>query len=572
MNTNLISLRQDIPSISGAEALIKSLLYEGVDTIFGYPGGGIMPAYDAIYHYKNQLRHILVRHEQGAIHAAQGYARTSGKVGVAIVTSGPGATNIITGIADAYADSTPLVCITGQVGTKLLGSDAFQEVDILNISLAVTKWSVQIPDVASISKVISKAFFIAKSGRPGPVIVDIPKDIQFALSPFEHFEFKNPTGIKQKPSLNGNQLLKASDLLNTCKHPMILVGQGVTLSNAEKELLQFAEKSGFPVASTLLGLSAFPTNHPLYVGMLGMHGNYAPNILTNECDLILAIGMRFDDRVTGDASRYGKSAKIIHIDVDESEFGKVVHCDAPIHADAKEALLALTSIVKEQQFDSWLDQFRNYKNIENDKVEMPQLFPNEGITMGKVIRILSEETKGDAIIVTDVGQHQMIASRYFKFLNNRSLVTSGGLGTMGFCLPASMGANLGAPNRTTIAVVGDGGIQMTIQELGTIVSESIPVKIILLNNGYLGMVRQWQEMFFEKRYSFVEMSNPNFGLIAQGYGLPYSMVTEPSSLVTEIQRMLEHNGPYLLEVSVLQEDNVFPMVPAGCAVNEIRLE
>lgn len=572
MNTNLISTSQGTQSISGAEALVKSLINEGVDTIFGYPGGGIMPAYDALYQHKDKLRHILVRHEQGAIHAAQGYARTSGKVGVAIVTSGPGATNIITGIADAYADSTPLVCITGQVGTKLLGSDAFQEVDIMNISLAVTKWSTQVPDVASISRVISKAFFIARSGRPGPVVVDIPKDIQFALTPFTHSEFKNPTGIKQKPLLNGNQLLKASDLVNSCKRPMILVGQGVTLSNAEKELIQFAEKSGFPVASTLLGLSAFPTNHSQYVGMLGMHGNYAPNILTNECDLILAVGMRFDDRVTGDASRYAKSAKIIHIDVDESEFGKVVHCDAPIHADAKEALLALTSIVKERKFDSWLEKFQKLRSIENDKVESPQLYPSDGITMGQVIRILSDETKGDAIVVTDVGQHQMIASRYFKFQKNRSLVTSGGLGTMGFCLPASMGAKLGAPHRTTIAIVGDGGIQMTIQELGTIATENVPVKIILLNNGYLGMVRQWQEMFFEKRYSHVEMSNPNFGLIAQGYGINYSSVADPKKLQSEIKSMLEHNGPYLLEVSVKQEDNVFPMVPAGCAVDEIRLE
>lgn len=565
-------LQKSEQPISGAEALVRSLLCEGVDTIFGYPGGGIMPAYDAIYQYKNELRHILVRHEQGAIHAAQGYARVSGKVGVAIVTSGPGATNVITGIADAYADSTPLVCITGQVGTKLLGSDAFQEVDILNISLAVTKWSTQVPDVASISRVLSKAFFVARSGRPGPVLVDIPKDIQFALAPFEHQYFQEIRGIKQKPKLNGEQLLKASDLINNCKKPMLLVGQGVTLANAENELLQFAEKSGFPVASTLLGLSAFPNNHPQYVGMLGMHGNYGPNILTNECDLILGVGMRFDDRVTGDVSRYAKKAKIIHIDVDEAELGKVVHCDAPIHADAKDALQALISMIKEQKFEEWLHKFKVHLETEKVKVISTQLFPTKGITMGMVVRILSDETKGNAIVVTDVGQHQMIASRYYNFQQNKSVVTSGGLGTMGFCLPASMGAKLGSPNRTVIAVVGDGGIQMTIQELGTIASENIPVKIVLLNNGFLGMVRQWQEMFFEKRYSHVEMTNPDFGLIAKGYGIVYSKVSEPNSIHEAIQHMLNHSGPFLLEVNVIQEDNVFPMVPAGCSVEEVRLE
>lgn len=572
MKNSIELLRKSEEPISGAEALIRSLLCEGVDTIFGYPGGGIMPAYDALYNHSENLRHILVRHEQGAIHAAQGYARTSGKVGVAIVTSGPGATNIITGIADAYADSTPLVCITGQVGTKLLGSDAFQEVDIMNISLAITKWSTQVPDVASISKVISKAFFVARSGRPGPVLVDIPKDIQFALSPFTHQAFDEPTGIKQKPNLNGQQLLKASDLINSCKKPMILVGQGVTLSNAEDALLQFAEKCGFPVAATLLGLSAFPSDHPQYVGMLGMHGNYGPNILTNECDLLLAVGMRFDDRVTGDTSRYAKSAKIVHIDIDEAEFGKVIHCDAPIHADAREALIALTSMVKTRGFNSWFELFDNYKKIEKEKVITAQIYPSQGITMGQVVRVLSEETKGNAVMVTDVGQHQMIASRYFNFSKNRSVVTSGGLGTMGFCLPASMGAKLGSPDRLTIAIVGDGGIQMTIQELGTIVAEKIPVKIILLNNGYLGMVRQWQEMFFEKRYSHVEMNNPDFGLIAQGYGMKYSKVTDSNLLLSEVRTMLSNNEPYLLEVNVLQEDNVFPMVPAGCSVAEVRLE
>ncbi len=572
MNYKLEELRKSEHPISGAEALVRSLLCEGVDTIFGYPGGGIMPAYDAIYHYKNDLRHILARHEQGAIHAAQGYARVSGKIGVAIVTSGPGATNAITGIADAYADSTPLVCITGQVGAKLLGSDAFQEVDIINISMAVTKWSFQITNVESIPEVISKAFLVARSGRPGPVLIDIPKDIQFATSPFEHHPFTEVLGIQQKPKLNGEILLKASDLINSCQRPMLLVGQGVTLSNAESVLLEFAEKTGFPVASTLLGLSAFPCGHPQYVGMLGMHGNYAPNIQTNQCDLILAIGMRFDDRVTSDVSKYARNARVIHIDVDKSELGKIVRCDIPIHADAKEALRALISMVKSRKLEAWLDEFRKGLQIETEKVINAQLFPKEGITMGQVIRVLNEVTHGNAIIVTDVGQHQMIASRYYNFLQNRSLVTSGGLGTMGFCLPASLGAKLGASSRTVIAVVGDGGIQMTIQELGTMATEKIPVKIILLNNEYLGMVRQWQEMFFDKRYSFVEMNNPDFGLIAKGYGIKYSKVVEQSSLTGSIKEMLEHNEPHLLEVLVVKEDNVFPMIPSGCAIDEIRLE
>jgi acetolactate synthase-1/2/3 large subunit len=572
MKKELEQLQQSEHPISGSESLMRTLILEGVDTLFGYPGGGIMPAYDALYHYSNQLNHILVRHEQGAIHAAQGYARASGKVGVALVTSGPGATNIITGIADAFADSTPIVCITGQVGSSLLGTDAFQEVDILNVSLAITKWSVQISSADSIPEVISRAFLIARSGRPGPVVVDVPKDIQLGSAKYFYSPFTSSLGVKQKPKLNGLQLLNASELMNSCQRPLILAGQGITISGAEKELLKFAERSGFPVACTLLGLSSFPTNHSQYVGMLGMHGNYSPNMLTSKCDLLIAVGMRFDDRVTGNASKYARNAKIVHIDIDEAEFGKVVHCNAQVLADAKEALAALTPLVNLRNFGSWIEQFKSLKQLEQEKVITPQLYPKQGITMGQVIRLLSEHTKGDSILVTDVGQHQMIASRYYNFVRSRSLITSGGLGTMGFCLPAAMGAQLGNPARNVIAIVGDGGIQMTIQELGTIAAEQIPVKILLLNNGYLGMVRQWQELFFNKRYSFVEMPSPNFGLIAQGYGINYSKVDFSTNLASAINGMLSHQGPYLLEVIVEKEENVFPMVPAGCTLDEVRLE
>ena len=558
--------------ITGAEAIVRSLICEGVDTMFGYPGGGIMPTYDALYDFKHLLRHILVRHEQGAIHAAQGYARSSGRVGVAMATSGPGATNLITGIADAFIDSTPVVCITGQVGGKLLGSDAFQEIDIVNISLPITKWSVQVKDVESIPEIIARAFYIARSGRPGPVLIDVPKDLQFGKSIFRYSRCEESKGVKVKPTLNPNQINDAAKALNSCSKPLMLVGHGVTLSNAEGELLNFAEKSGFPVAATLLGLSAFPVDHPQYVGMLGMHGNYGPNKLTNECDLLLAVGMRFDDRVTGDLSRYAKGAKVVHIDVDEAELGKIVCCDAPILADAKEALMALTEKVEERSFKDWRAKFNNFMEEEKHQVIEGQLYPKQGVTMGMTVRTVGEATKGNAIVVTDVGQHQMVTSRYYPFTQKRSLITSGGLGTMGFGLPASMGAAVGALNRTTVLFVGDGGIQMKIQELGTISTENIPVKVVLLNNNFLGMVRQWQELFFERRYSFVEMSNPDFGLIAQGYGIPYQRVTEPQELEVAVKTMLEHNGPYFLEVLVEKEDNVFPMVPAGCAVDEVRLK
>lgn len=571
MNENEQQVRCEQP-ITGAEAVIRSLVCEGVDTMFGYPGGGIMPTYDALYHYRHVLRHILVRHEQGAVHAAQGYARSSGRVGVVLATSGPGATNLITGIADAYIDSTPLVCITGQVGGKQLGSDAFQEVDIVNISLPITKWSVQVRDVTEIPEVIARAFFIAKSGRPGPVLVDVPKDIQFALAPFQYAQCAVSEGVKVRPALNMEQVDRAALLLNGCSKPLMLVGQGVTLSNAEDEVLRFIEKSGFPVASTLLGLSVVPTGHPQYVGMLGMHGSYGANVLTNECDLILAVGMRFDDRVTGDLSRYAKQAKVVHIDIDEAELGKCVCCDAPVLADAREALAALTDRVERRSFVEWMDRFAAFEAEERRLVVEPHLYPDGEITMGMAVRLLGEAVKGDAVVVTDVGQHQMLTSRYFPFAKHRSMVTSGGLGTMGFGLPASMGAALGAPHRTTILTVGDGGVQMKIQELGTIATENIPVKIVLLNNGYLGMVRQWQELFFDSRYSFVEMSNPNFGFIANGYGIAYQKVDAPDDLAAAIQQMLDHDGPFFLEVMVKREDNVFPMVPAGCAVNEVRLK
>jgi acetolactate synthase-1/2/3 large subunit len=565
-------LRRSNQPITGAEAIVRSLLCEGVETIFGYPGGNIMPTYDALYDFRDRLRHILVRHEQGAVHAAQGYARSSGKVGVVIATSGPGATNLLTGIADAYIDSTPLVCIAGQAGSKFLGTDAFQEVDIVNISLPITKWSVQVKDAESIPEVIARAFLVARSGRPGPVLVDIPKDVQFAKSTFYYEALEHSRGVKEKPAARPEQIKYAAKLLNSCSKPLVLIGQGVVLAAAEAELLRFIEKSGFPVAATLLGLSSFPVNHPQYVGMLGMHGNYGPNLLTNESDLILAVGMRFDDRVTGDLSRYAKRARIVHIDIDEAEIGKNVKCDAPVLADAKEALCMLTDLIEVRNFKEWNAKFKSCFVEEKKQVIEQQLYPKDRITMGMAIRVIGEETKGEAVLVTDVGQHQMVASRYYPFVKNRSMVTSGGLGTMGFGLPASLGAALGAPNRTTVLVVGDGGLQMKIQELGTIANEAIPVKIVLLNNNFLGMVRQWQELFFEKRYSFVEMENPDFGLISQGYGIPYTKVSEVEELAGAVKAMVEHNGPYFLEVVVEKEENVFPMVPAGCAVDEVRLK
>ena len=559
--------------IRGAEAVIKSLVAEGVDTIFGYPGGAIMPIYDALYDFKEQVNHILVRHEQGAIHAAQGFARTSEKVGVCFATSGPGATNLITGLADAMIDSTPLVCITGQVASHLLGTDAFQETDVIGISMPVTKWNTQVKRAEDIPAALAKAFFIAKSGRPGPVLIDITKDAQFGMM---DFDYKFCTDIRSyfpKPAINKTAISDAAKLLNSAKKPYLLVGQGIVLSNAEQELLDFAEKTGIPVASTLLGLGAFPPNHPLYVGYLGMHGNYAPNIKTNDCDVLLAVGMRFDDRVTGDVSRYAKQAKIIHVDIDFAELNKIVTNEVSIHADAKEALALLTDQVEKRTHEDWIQEFRDAEKIEFDTVVDDAIHPkHDRLQMAEVVNMLSEKTDGKAIIVTDVGQHQMITSRYYQYKSQNSNITSGGLGTMGFALPAAIGAKLGNPEATVVAIIGDGGFQMTIQELGTILQFKIDVKILILNNNFLGMVRQWQEMFFEKRYSFTDIVNPNFTQIAKGYSIEAKKIDTRPELTGALDEMLNSKEAFLLEVVVEQEENVFPMVATGASVSEIRLK
>ncbi len=559
--------------VSGAEAVILSFLAEGVDTIFGYPGGAIMPVYDALYHYQDKVNHVLVRHEQGAIHAAQGYARVNGKVGICMATSGPGATNLITGLADAQIDSTPLVCITGQVASPLLGTDAFQETDVVGVSMAVTKWNFQVTKASDIAETMAKAFYIARSGRPGPVLVDITKDAQID---FVEYEYKPCTRIRSynpSPNLDPTAVTEAAALINKAKKPLLLVGQGVVLSGAEQELISFLEKTGVPAAWTLLGLSALPTEHPLNVGMLGMHGNYGPNVKTNECDLLIAVGMRFDDRVTGDTKRYAKQAKIIHIDIDPAEINKNIPADVAIVADARAALLALLGEVKENSHSAWLEEFKVCEDLEYKKVIEGNFFPDgENLSMGEAIKIISERGKGDAVLVTDVGQHQMAASRYFKFNKTRSNVTSGGLGTMGFALPAALGAKIGAPDREVVAVIGDGGFQMTLQELGTIFQTKAAVKIVILNNNFLGMVRQWQQLFFEKRYSFTEMTNPDFVGIAQAYGIKASKISERGNLAQAVDEMFAHDGPYLLEIVVEKEENVFPMVAAGTCVSEIRLE
>ena len=504
--------------ISGAEAVVKCLLVEGVDLIYGYPGGAIMPIYDELYKYQDQLQHVLVRHEQGATHAAQGYARVTGKVGVAMATSGPGATNLVTGIADAQIDSTPLVCITGQVGKHLLGSDAFQETDIVGISTPVTKWNYQITEAAEIPEVLAKAFYIAKSGRPGPVLIDITKNAQFDTFDFEYQKCTSVRSYKAVPDVDKSQLLAAASLINAAKKPLIVFGQGVILGEAESEFKALIEKTGIPAAWTILGLSALESNHPLNVGMVGMHGNYGPNKLTNECDVLIAIGMRFDDRVTGNLESYAKQAKVIHFDIDPSEIDKNVKTDVAVLGNSKETLAKMLPLVNQNSHESWMQEFKEYHAIEFEKVIKDELFPTKkGITMGEVLKEINQVTKGKAVVVSDVGQHQMMACRYAEFNQTKSSITSGGLGTMGFALPAAIGAKMGAPEREVIAIIGDGGYQMTIQELGTIFQTKAAVKIVVLNNEFLGMVRQWQQLFFDKRYASTEMVNPDFVTIAKGY-------------------------------------------------------
>ena len=559
--------------ISGAEAVIRCLLEEGADLVYGYPGGAIMPIYDELYKYQDKLHHVLTRHEQGAAHSAQGFARTSGKVGVAMATSGPGATNLVTGIADAQIDSTPMVCITGQVASHLLGSDAFQETDIIGISTPVTKWNYQITKASEIPEIMAKAFYIARTGRPGPVLIDITKDAQFDSL---DFSYKKCIGIRSytpTAKLSNKSIEEALELINQAEKPFVVWGQGVILGNAENELKIFLEKSGIPAAWTILGLSALPTNHPMNRGMVGMHGNYAPNILTNECDLLIAIGMRFDDRVTGDLNTYAKQAKIIHLELDPAEVNKNVVVDVALISDCKISLQELNKKIKTKVYPNWIKRFDDLDKIEYDKVIKHDLHPKkEGLTMGESIEMINKYSKNDAIIVTDVGQHQMVACRYAKFSQTKSNVTSGGLGTMGFALPAAIGAKMGAPRREVVAVIGDGGYQMTIQELGTIFQQQIAVKIVVLNNDFLGMVRQWQQLFFDKRYASTEMVNPDFVTIAKGFRIKAKRVEKRDDLETAISEMINSKEPYFLEICVEKEDNVFPMIPSGASVSDIRLE
>lgn len=559
--------------VSGAEALVRSLLAEGVDTLFGYPGGAIMPVYDALHGFRDQLRHVLVRHEQGAIHAAQGYARASGRTGVCLATSGPGAANLVTGIADAQIDSTPVVCITGQVHSALLGSDAFQEIDILNVTAPLTKWNVQVTRAEDLPAAVARAFYLARTGRPGPVLIDLTKDAQVALLDFRYEPCTRVRAYVPRPRVSEASLEAAARLLDAAQKPLVVVGQGVVLSGAEAELLALAERTGAPVASTLLGLGALPTDHPQWVGMVGMHGRYGANVKTNECDVLLALGMRFDDRVTGDLSRYAKQAKVIHVELDAAEIGKNVLPTVALHGDAKEVLAALLPRLGARRRDAWLAEFRACDAIEHEKVVQRDLYP-EGpqLRMGEVVRVLAEKTHGEAIVVTDVGQHQMFAARYSAFIRPRSCVTSGGLGTMGFALPAAIGAKLARPERTVVAVIGDGGFQMTTQELGTAVQAGAAVKLVILDNCFLGMVRQWQELFFDSRYSETAMQNPDFCKLAEAYGVPALRVEARGDLGAAVDAMLASPGPFLLHVVVEREANVFPMVPAAASVSEVRLE
>ena len=569
----MIPETKEVARVSGSVALLEGLIAEGVDVIFGYPGGAIMPIYDALYDYKEKLQHILVRHEQGGIHAGQGYARSSGKVGVVFATSGPGATNLITGLADAQIDSTPLVCITGQVFAHLLGTDAFQETDVINITTPVTKWNYQVTDAKEIPEVMAKAFHIARSGRPGPVLIDITKNAQIQKFDFEGYvKCNHIRSYRPKPIVRNEYIARAAELINQAEKPFVIWGQGVILGKAEKEFQAFIEKTNIPAAWTILGVSAIPTDHELNVGMLGMHGNYGPNVLTNECDVLIAIGMRFDDRVTGRLDKYARQAKVIHLDIDPAEIDKNVQSTVPVWGDCKETLPLLTKLCHQKKHTQWLQKFKEYQQKEIEAVITAELHPTSGeLTMGEVIHQLNELTQGEAIIVTDVGQHQMVACRYAKFNKSRSNVTSGGLGTMGFALPAAIGAKFGAPERTVVSISGDGGFQMTIQELGTIMQCGIDVKMIILNNRFLGMVRQWQDMFNEKRYSFVDIQSPDFIKVAAAYRIDGKCISEREELQSSLKEMLEHKGSYLLEVMVTKENNVFPMVPQGCSVSEIRL-
>jgi acetolactate synthase-1/2/3 large subunit len=559
--------------MTGAQAILQTLLCEDVNLIFGYPGGAIMPLYDALYDVQSKLRHVLVRHEQGAVHAAEGYARVTGRTGVCVVTSGPGATNLVTGIADAMLDSVPIVCITGQVASCFLGTDAFQEADIVGVTLPLTKWNYQITHAAEIPTVIARAFYIAQSGRPGPVLIDITKDAQIEYLNFSYQKYVAKKLLPHQQEINLDSIKLAVELINQAKKPYLLAGHGVLLANAEQELLQFAVKTGIPVACTLLGLSAFPVDHDLYVGMLGMHGHYGPNLLTNEADLLIAVGMRFDDRVTGNLANYVKQAKVIHIEIDPAEINKNVHADVGILADAKVVLQKLIEQVQPNQHTAWVSKFKTCDKTEYEKVTVKELSANdEKLKMAEVIHQLSKQTQGQAVLVTDVGQHQMIAARYYQFKTINSHITSGGLGTMGFALPAAIGAKLGSMEREIIAIIGDGGFQMNLQELGVVAQENLPIKIVILNNSYLGMVRQWQELFFKQRYSFTELKNPDFIKIAEAYGITAQRVEKRSELTSALNEMLSNDVPYLLEIVVEKQENVFPMVPSGCSVGEVRLD